>query len=204
MWLDDEIINFFLNLLHRKNSNVYNFSTFFMDKLLGKKHNNFNYSEVKRWASKLNLLNLNHLFIPININNTHWSLVVVHPKQLKITYYDSMVSSRRLGTRYTNATINYLKIRYPQHDFSQWACTTSSCSVQPNYYDCGMYCLLFSDLITDECQDLESFALRNEQLQQLRLKYAYFILRGRIQYCEDDLTPHTDDPPPLKRKKNQN
>jgi len=104
MWLDDEIINFFLNLLHRKNSNVYNFSTFFMDKLLGKKHNNFNYSEVKRWASKLNLLNLNHLFIPININNTHWSLVVVHPQQLKITYYDSMVSSRRLGTRYTNAT----------------------------------------------------------------------------------------------------
>ena len=40
--------------------------------------------------------------------------------------------------------------------------------------------------------------LQREQLEQLRLKYAYFILRG--QYCEDDLTDQ-HQPPPLKRNK---
>ena len=45
------------------------------------------------------------LFIPVNISNKHWTLVVVHLEDKKIEYYDSMGGD---GSKYVNAVHQYL------------------------------------------------------------------------------------------------
>lgn len=42
--------------------------------------------------SKVNFLDYKCILIPINLNNTHWVLVVVDLKKKKIAYYDSLPS----------------------------------------------------------------------------------------------------------------
>lgn len=82
-WLNDEIINFYYCMLQKRDYDLYTkdsnrlkshyFSSFFMEKLLNTDHC-YNYDYVKRWSKKFDIFSLHRIFIPINLNNTHWTL----------------------------------------------------------------------------------------------------------------------------------
>ena len=99
-WLNDEIINFRFQLLRQRqdrkvsrHNNMMNasslmrkshfFNTYFMDKI--RKEEN-----VSRWTKKFSIFDLDKVFVPINITNTHWTLLVVFVQAKHIHYYDSM------------------------------------------------------------------------------------------------------------------
>ncbi|NXS55995.1 SENP1 protease, partial [Brachypteracias leptosomus] len=88
-WLNDEIINFYMNLLMERSKEkglpaVHAFNTFFFTKL-----KTAGYQAVKRWTKKVDIFSVDLLLVPIHLG-VHWCLAVVDFRKKSITYYDSM------------------------------------------------------------------------------------------------------------------
>ncbi|KAI5967671.1 hypothetical protein CANMA_002851 [Candida margitis] len=86
-WLNDNIIDFYLNLVMKQSPKVFIWTTHFYSTLASR-----GYSGVARWAKrkKVDLLAMDKVIVPVNISNTHWALAVVDNLQKAITYYDSL------------------------------------------------------------------------------------------------------------------
>ncbi len=105
--LKDDVVNFYLkNCLsmhgllkcdqETSQGNFFFFTTHLYQTLLQEKSENINcrgtysFKSVENWTNNLiNDTNLAKLFIPINIDNIHWVLIVVDIIQKSIHYYDS-------------------------------------------------------------------------------------------------------------------
>jgi len=108
-WLNDEAINFYMCLLMdrdekryeqqnnctKKRKSSHYFNSFFLVKLI--MNEKYTYSNVKRWTKKFDVFQKDKIFIPVNINNSHWTMIVVFVQKKEIHYYDSMSGS---GMRY--------------------------------------------------------------------------------------------------------
>jgi len=94
-WLNDEIVNFYFGMLMEgcisNNLRIHCFSTFFFVKLLRQKEEvtGYLFERVKRWTKNIDIFTLEKIFIPINITNTHWTLVFIDIVLKTIIYYDS-------------------------------------------------------------------------------------------------------------------
>ena len=52
----------------------------------------YNYENVRRWSKKVpgkDIFKLKYIFCSINLDNWHWTLVVIFMEEKKIQYYDS-------------------------------------------------------------------------------------------------------------------
>lgn len=89
-WLNDEIINFYMNLLcerSQQNTDVpkcYAFTTFFYPKLIKD-----GYNSLRRWTRKVDIFSYDLILIPIHLG-LHWTLSVIDFSCQEIRYYDSM------------------------------------------------------------------------------------------------------------------
>ena len=92
------------NFKERISSHYYN--SFFMNKLMDSGDGTYNYNNVKRWSKKFNIFRKLKVFCPINLKNTHWTMLVMYLQEKRIEYYDSMGSR---GTRYLNGALQYLQ-----------------------------------------------------------------------------------------------
>uniref|UniRef100_A0A8C6Y0X1 SUMO specific peptidase 1 n=1 Tax=Naja naja TaxID=35670 RepID=A0A8C6Y0X1_NAJNA len=91
-WLNDEIINFYMNMLMERSKQkgfptVHAFNTFFFTKL-----KTAGYPAVKRWTKKVDIFSVDILLVPIHLG-VHWCLAVTDFRKKNITYYDSMGGS---------------------------------------------------------------------------------------------------------------
>jgi Ulp1 family protease len=128
-------------------------NSFFWQCLTNKKNDNktlrgtYNYGNVSKWARKLpgkDILNLKNKFIPININNQHWTCIVIFIKEKRIQYYDSHAVGA--GKENMNIILKYLidEDKGQQHiKPDEWALVTSTKSLpqQENTFDCGAFIL---------------------------------------------------------------
>lgn len=89
-WLNDNIIDFYMNLVMEEIPNSYVWTTHFYTTLASK-----GYQGVARWAKrrKLNVFSKDIVIVPINIHNTHWAVAVVENKHSRIDYIDSLRGS---------------------------------------------------------------------------------------------------------------
>ena len=78
-WLNDEVINFYMNLItersvqnpaYSSDLKCYTFSTFFYSKLIKD-----GYSTLKRWTRKVDIFSHNLILIPVHLG-LHWTLAV--------------------------------------------------------------------------------------------------------------------------------
>eukprot|EP00943_MAST-04B_sp_MAST-4B-sp1_P000304 g304.t1 len=106
-------------------------------------------------SNSLNFFEKQYIFIPVNNasfgefsqNGTHWCLLVVDLLSKTFLIYDSM-GENSSASNSTNRTIkNLSKIVDPKKEFS---ITIVAAPKQINGYDCGMYCICFSEMIIDE------------------------------------------------------
>jgi len=105
IWLDDLSINYYLkNCLAmrdvqlcatqpgRKRSHFFN--SFFIDAMFSNENNgNYNYANVNTYFRHVpgqNIFNLRYLVCPINIDNGHWTAIIVFMEKKEIRYYDSL------------------------------------------------------------------------------------------------------------------
>lgn len=152
-WLNDEIINFYMNLLIERSElrasegypKVYAFNTFFTQKLLTSGH-----SGVRRWTKKVDLFAYDIIPVPVHVSNIHWCMAIINMKEKTIKYYDSMGAS---NNRVLSALEDYLRDesldkRKIQFDMSDWSKENVSNSPrQENGSDCGVFSCMTAEFI---------------------------------------------------------
>lgn len=110
-WLRDECLNKYFSLLTlrsqryqregRKMPKVWSLSTFFYDTMFGPGPYDvdrcqltgprvYEYSRVRNETKRFNVSELDILFVPLNLDNIHWTLVVIDIKRMVIEYFDPM------------------------------------------------------------------------------------------------------------------
>jgi len=186
-WLNDEVINFCMSMLqerddklrelspNRKKSHFFN--SFFMDKLLGNGHVGYHYKDVARWTKKFDVFQLDKVFIPVNIANTHWTMAVVLVSRKEIHYYNSMKDE---GRKYKNGLLRWLgdetqSKKQTNFDQSGWTLHSPPCPKQENGFDCGMFTMTDDIPVSDA-------AYSQQHMPFFRRKVASAILRGSYDY----------------------
>ncbi|KAM6473703.1 sentrin-specific protease 1 isoform 1-T2 [Liasis olivaceus] len=153
-WLNDEIINFYMNMLMERSKQkgfptVHAFNTFFFTKL-----KTAGYPAVKRWTKKVDIFSVDILLVPIHLG-VHWCLAVTDFRKKTITYFDSMGGANSEACK---TLLQYLKQesldkKRKEFDTNGWMllCKRSQeIPQQMNGSDCGMFACKYADCITKD------------------------------------------------------
>jgi hypothetical protein len=163
MWLNDEVINFYMALIEARagNKQVCCFSTFFYQRLMPVEASpsSYRFSQVKRWMPKdlksrglQSIFQFSQLFLPLHVDGTHWVLVVVLCRDKKFWYYDSLSDSgsvlSAVATQRLETVLLYLRDTFEQETGSRvgfcladWTFEAYDGPRQRNVVDCGIYIL---------------------------------------------------------------
>jgi len=200
-WLNDEIINYYMLLLQERNGKLaahyketgsrpdfltsHFYNNFFIDKLLDNENRCYTYSYVRRWSKRFDTFSKDMIFCPINIKNAHWTLAVMHIRERRIAYYDSMGGA---GRRYVDGLFRYIKDEHqdkkncPLPDADEWRLeygTHSVCPQQENGTDCGVFTICNADFLSD---GLPLEFTQAQVTEYWRTKIAASLLRKTLNY----------------------
>ncbi len=116
----------------------------------------YNYKNVSKWSKKLpgkDNFNLKKIFIPINIENQHWTCIVIFMKEKRIQYYDSRTVGA--GNSHMNDVLRYLVDEDKGQGCvkrKEWTLVPSTETVpkQDNTIDCGAFICMFGYFISQD------------------------------------------------------
>nr|XP_020474639.1 sentrin-specific protease 1-like isoform X2 [Monopterus albus] len=153
-WLNDEVINFYMNLLVERSKDpslpsVNTFNTFFYPKLRSS-----GYSAVRRWTKKMDIFSKDILLVPVHLD-VHWCLSVVDFRKKALMYFDSMGGNNDEACK---ILFDYLQQesrdkKGKELDTSGWTLHSKKRSEIPqqmNGSDCGMFTCKYADYITKD------------------------------------------------------
>ncbi|KAI9530724.1 hypothetical protein NQZ68_000215 [Dissostichus eleginoides] len=153
-WLNDEVINFYMNLLVERSKDpklpsVNTFNTFFYPRLRSS-----GYSAVRRWTKKTDIFSKDILLVPVHLG-VHWCLSVVDFRKKAILYFDSMGGNNDGACQ---ILLDYLLQESKDKkgkalDTSDWTLHSKKRSEIPqqmNGSDCGMFTCKYADYITKD------------------------------------------------------
>lgn len=134
-WLNDKIINTYLELL--SNNEIYVFSSYFYTNL------KFNLERVLKYTKNINIFKYKLLYFPVHLNN-HWIFVCFDTIKKNLEYRDSFNQKNSIIEKniYT-----YLNHEYQRLFNSTLICNTihiDKLETQYNGYDCGVYLLMYA------------------------------------------------------------
>lgn len=140
-WLVDEVINFYFALLQERFQDCHFFNSFFVTKLCGQDGRGYDYPGVRRWTRKVDLFSKRKIFMPVNIGNMHWTVIVVD--KTAVRYLDSLGDS---GKRYLLSIQKYMEDEHRDKLNSPLAkpydlrpSRSNDVPRQTNGYDCGVF-----------------------------------------------------------------
>uniref|UniRef100_A0ACD5VME2 Uncharacterized protein n=1 Tax=Avena sativa TaxID=4498 RepID=A0ACD5VME2_AVESA len=154
-WLNDEVINLYLELLKERELREPNkfvkchfFNTFFYKKLI---NGGYDYKAVRRWTTKrklgYNLIDCDKIFVPIH-KEVHWCLAVINVRDKKFQYLDSLGSMdmKALKLLATYLVDEVKDKNGKQIDVLSWKQEgVQNLPLQENGWDCGMFMLKYID-----------------------------------------------------------
>lgn len=179
-WLNDEVINFYMNLLVQRNDSegypaLHVFSTFFYPKL-----KQGGYNAVKRWTRRINLFEKEIILVPIH-QKVHWSLIEIDLRKHSILYYDSM--------GYTGQSICETIFQYLQNEsktrrnmeldpleWKQHSMTSAEIPQQLNGSDCGVFTCKYADYISRD----QPVTFSQQHMPLFRKKMVWEILHSHL------------------------
>ncbi|ODV91388.1 hypothetical protein CANCADRAFT_25506, partial [Tortispora caseinolytica NRRL Y-17796] len=176
-WLNDNIIDFYLALVterSRTNGDLkksFCFSTHFYTTLATK-----GYAGVERWArrKKVEIKEQDYVFVPVNLNNTHWCLSVINRNKKRFEYYDSLGGGAGKAFRLLR---EYLSAQTGETDLSDWDDYTSKDSpLQQNGYDCGVFTCKTAELLARDAP----LAYTQKDMPAIRQQMAYEIIHQKL------------------------
>ncbi|XP_041328113.1 sentrin-specific protease 1 isoform X3 [Pyrgilauda ruficollis] len=179
-WLNDEIINFYMNLLMERSKDkdlpaVHAFNTFFFTKL-----KTAGYQAVKRWTKKVDIFSVDLLLVPIHLG-VHWCLAVVDFRKKTITYYDSMGG---INSEACRILLQYLKQesldkKRKEFDTNGWALLSKKSQEIPqqmNGSDCGMFACRYAECISKD----KPINFTQQHMPYFRKRMAWEILHRKL------------------------
>lgn len=153
-WLNDEVINFYMNLIMERSElrendgypKVYATNTFFLPRLASG-----GYAGVKRWTRKVDIFAKEVILVPVHVNGVHWCMAIINLKAKTIKYYDSM---GKANEKVLAMLASYLQEEMRDKkqqvlDMSGWQIeNVAGIPQQQNGYDCGVFSCMFAEFVT--------------------------------------------------------
>ena len=187
-WLNDEIINFYLQMIVERNKNtdkekypnipdnwakVYAMNTFFLPKL-----RTTGYSAIKRWTRKVDIFSFDKILVPVHLD-VHWCLAVIDLKKKGVYFYDSMGSDKN---DILKKLLEYLK--QESMDKKKTEFDTSGFKLenvkdiprQMNGSDCGMFTLKYAEYLSRNA----SITFTQEDMPYFRRRIVYEIVNNKV------------------------
>uniref|UniRef100_A0A3B4WLN0 SUMO specific peptidase 1 n=1 Tax=Seriola lalandi dorsalis TaxID=1841481 RepID=A0A3B4WLN0_SERLL len=179
-WLNDEVINFYMNLLVERSKDpslpsVNTFNTFFYPKLRSS-----GYSAVRRWTKKMDIFSKDILLVPVHLD-VHWCLSVVDFRKKAIMYFDSMG-----GNNHEACKILFAYLQQESKDKKGKELETSGWSLhskkrseipqQMNGSDCGMFTCKYADYITKD----KPITFTQKHMPYFRKRMVWEILNHKL------------------------
>ncbi|XP_067095899.1 sentrin-specific protease 1 [Osmerus mordax] len=179
-WLNDEVINFYMNLLVERSKepslpSVHTFNTFFFPKL-----RSAGYSAVRRWTKKMDIFSVDILLVPVHLG-VHWCLSVMDLRKKSITYFDSMGGTNDEACR---ILLKYLQQeskdkKGKELDTSDWTLQSkrrNEIPQQMNGSDCGMFTCKYAEYITKD----KPITFTQKHMPYFRRRMVWEILNRRL------------------------
>ncbi|KAM7132807.1 sentrin-specific protease 2 isoform 4-T4 [Molossus nigricans] len=179
-WLNDEVINFYMNLLVERNKKqgypvLHAFSTFFYPKL-----KSGGYQAVKRWTKGVNLFEQELILVPIH-RKVHWSLVVIDLRKKCLKYLDSMGQK---GNRICEILLQYLQdesktkrnVDLSLLEWTHYSMKPHEIPQQLNGSDCGMFTCKYADYMSRD----KPITFTQHQMPLFRKKMVWEILHQQL------------------------
>lgn len=149
-WLNDEIINFFFNLLVERSNRqgkikVHAFNSFFYPKLIKS-----GYASLKRWTKKVDIFAMDLVLVPVHLG-MHWCLAAVDFNKNCISYYDSLKGSNPQCLSALRAYLNEESLDKKKVPFDLNGWKTSSPKDIPeqlNGCDCGVFACTYAEYLS--------------------------------------------------------
>lgn len=189
-WLNDEIINFYGQLIVERASeaveakenekgkilNAHYLSSFFWTKL----QSGYEKGRLAKWTKKLDIFSKDIILMPVNHGNSHWTSAAINFRQKRFEAYDSMGSD---CARVFEALRSYVDAEHKNKknkpfDFTGWVDRRiDNYPEQENGYDCGVFtCQTLEFLSRGE----EEFAFTQKDMPYLRQRMIWEIGRAKL------------------------
>lgn len=136
-WLNDTVIEFFMKQIEKNNKRIVAFNSFFYTSLSER-----GYQGVRRWMKrkKVQINDLDKIFVPVNLNQSHWALGMIDIVQKRILYVDSLSNGpNAMSFAILSDLQNYVIEESKNTIGSDFELANLSCPQQPNGFDCGIY-----------------------------------------------------------------
>ncbi|GER52187.1 sentrin-specific protease [Striga asiatica] len=188
-WLNDEVINFYLELLKEREKRepekflkCHFFNTFFYKKLISGR-GGYNFQSVRRWTTQrklgYNLLQCDKIFVPIH-KEVHWCLAIINKKDKKFQYLDSL---RGVDSQVLDVLARYFVDEVKEKcgkdiDVSSWENEyVTDLPEQANGFDCGMFMIKYADFYSRDI----GLCFSQEHMPYFRRRTAKEILKLRAE-----------------------
>lgn len=145
-WLNDEVINFYGQLLMQRSSQaeasdcwrIHVFSSFFWQNLTTR-----GYAGVRRWSRRVDIFTKDLILLPINVGQAHWVCAAINLRLRRFEYYDSMgiPSPGVFATLRAYISDEMRDKKQLEIDLSDWTdyFAGETSPQQQNGYDCGVF-----------------------------------------------------------------
>ena len=165
--LNDEVLNYYLQLKASESPGVYVFNTHFYTALKA-----YGFEHVKKWTKNVNIFAFRIVLFPIYHREIeHWSLVVADMQSKTLYCFDSIDEDNPLVIK---ALKNYLSDEHDaRHAISiefQQVKFAGEIPKQTNDYDCGVFVLKYAVEIIAAADSLEhlEFSFGQKDIQNIR------------------------------------
>ena len=154
--------------------------------------------DVARWSKNAplkDIFDLDKVFVPINVSNTHWILGIIDITKKEILILDSSVRMNLILDRYAYALFQYVldehhnKKKRPLSEKEEWKIITSSTTAtttitkptpqQRNGDDCGVFMCYFATCVSID-DSITSFDQGYINENNGRQRIALSILNGTV------------------------
>lgn len=159
-WIRDDVVNIYCKLLEKRDDlflksklhtkpNIFLHTNFYT--LLEKKLPVDNYLKNKVNHHTSSFFDVDKVFIPVNIDQMHWALVVINVEKQIIEFYDSMGSG---GAEIMTNISGFVEMEYEKKYNSSlpqmWRKKNMSRTIpqQTNSWDCGVFMIAFMDMLS--------------------------------------------------------
>ena len=207
-FLSDTGIYLYLRFIESRNEDCLGMDPLFISRLWDpsdvgvNRVTSYDYNKVSSsgWTRNQNVFSYKNVFIPININMRHWTMIHLEPQKRRINYLDSIGGARQT---YSNQILQWLddcamdsdSVSYnPQFDRRQWTMETKLCPRQGDWTSCGVCVCMNADLLAHSIP----LNYTTDDISYFRKKMCMDFIRGDLDYPYNGVEIlRTTDIPPL-------
>lgn len=170
-----------LSMLDSERKGSYFFQTYLMQCF----NNNIdgrNDAQISKMTRGIDVFCYESIFIPVNISNSHWTLIVIKLDKKELHYYDSMNGDGEMYTAIAMGwLVNEMKVKKNEDILmSEWNVIVKRDNPKQlnDHNECGMFTIMCADFLSDGLP----LTYNLSQMPFFRLKVAADILRGHLNY----------------------